>query len=382
MDVAFAYAPELDAYDFGPGHPLRPERVSRSVSLMRAYGLLDGGGITAIEIAPASDEVLRRAHDAAYIDTVKRASERGGLAAPASGIGPGDTPGFPGMHGAAAYVAGATCAAVRSVHSGRMPRAFSPAGGLHHAHRDRAAGFCVYNDVAVALAVLLTEDPHVRVVYVDIDAHHGDGVQEAFYEEPRVLTISLHEDGRYLYPGTGSWRERGRGPGEGAAVNVPLPPYASSACYELAFDDVVAPAARAFAPSLIVAQCGADAHWSDPLTSLGMTMPGFERIYGRIIALANELCGGRIVACGGGGYAWEHVVPRAWTLLAGALTEMPLPDPVPERWLAESPLPGLKLPRLLREDESAAFSTRSDEELLVETRWVTEKLHELGVPRP
>jgi acetoin utilization protein AcuC len=255
---------------------------------------------------------------------------------PERGLGPGeDTPAFKGMHDASALVCGATIAAVAAVTSGRFERAFSPAGGLHHAHRDRAAGFCVYNDCAVAIAAALDADPSLRVVYLDIDAHHGDGVQEAFYEQPRVLTISLHEDGRYLYPGTGSFRERGRGDGEGSAINVPMPPYATSECYTLAFDDVVAPAIGAFGPDLIVAQCGADAHWSDPLTNLDMTLSGFESMYRRIVGLADAVCGGRVVACGGGGYAWEHVVPRAWTLLAADLAEVRLPETLPSGALSE-----------------------------------------------
>lgn len=381
MEVAIAYQPSLDAYDFGPTHPLRPERVSRAVSLMRAYGLLDGP-LVPVEFATAHDEEIRLVHDRAYVETVKRASTSSGLRIAEAGIGPGDTPAFVGMHEAAAAVAGATVAAVRAVSRGAHTRALSPAGGLHHAHRDRAAGFCVYNDAAVAIATLLAEAPDARVLYIDIDAHHGDGVQEAFYADPRVLTISLHEDGRYLYPGTGSWRERGEGAGIGSAINVPLPPYATPACYSLAFDDVVVPAARSFGPTLVVAQCGADAHWSDPLTSLGMTLPGYERLYGRIVALSDEVCEGRLVACGGGGYAWEHVVPRAWTLLAGALTGTPLPDSMPEQWLADAHLPGVEIPRLLRQDEPPALSIRSEDELRVDTRWVTGKLHDLGVPGP
>lgn len=383
MDVPLAYHPALDAYDLGREHPLRPERVYRAISLMRAYGLIsEAGPLVPLEFEPATDEELLRVHAPAYIETVRRASVNGQLLPPEAGIGPGDTPAFAGMHDAAAAIAGATCAAMRAVTLGASTRAFSPAGGLHHAHRDRAAGFCVYNDAAVAIAWLLSQHPEGRVAYVDIDAHHGDGVQEAFYEEPRVLTISLHEDGRYLYPGTGSWRERGAGDGAGSAINVPLPPYASPACYELAFGEVVEPAVGAFRPTLVVAQCGADAHWSDPLTTLGMTVPGFERMYRRIVALADEVCEGRLVACGGGGYSWEHVVPRAWTLLAATLSGVELPDELPDGWLTEEHVAGVELPRRLRDDAPQQLSARSEEELLVDTRWVTRKLRELGVPGP
>lgn len=381
MDVAFVFSPALRAYDFGPEHPLRPERVLRAVSLIGAYGLSGPDGpLRSIEPAPATKDDLLRVHDEGYIGDVMIISVDDEPWAPRYGIGPGDTPGFKGMHDASALVAGATIAAVEAVTSGRFTRAFSPAGGLHHAHRHRAAGFCVYNDPAVAVAKAIARDPSLRVLYLDIDAHHGDGVQEAFYAEPRVLTLSVHEDGRYLFPGTGSWRERGAGAGAGACINVPLPPYATPACYELAFSEVIAPATREFAPDLIVAQCGADAHWSDPLTSLGMTLPGFDALHRRIVSLADEVCDGRLVACGGGGYSWEHVVPRAWTLLAAALASVTLPEELPTSWLAD--LGAVEPPASLLADAAPKQTTRLQEELLRDTQWVIAKLHESGVARP
>lgn len=353
MNAALAYMPALDAYDLGPDHPLRPERVSRAVEMMREHGLIAEGALRPIEFGPASREDLLRVHAPEYVDLVTRASGPGGLWPPQAGIGPGDTPAFPGMHDAAALIAGATTAALEAVIGGAYTRGFSPAGGLHHAHRDYASGFCVYNDVAVAVATALEHDSALRVLYVDIDAHHGDGVQDIFYAEPRVLTISLHESGRYLFPGTGSVSERGEGPGAGSAVNVPLPPRATNACYLLAFDEVVAPAAHAFMPDLIVAQCGADAHWSDPLTSLDVTLSGFQVLYRRIVSLADGLCDGRLLATGGGGYSWQRVVPRAWTLLAGELT-------------------GRELPSALTEDPNASVPTQGD--ALAATRAVIESL--------
>lgn len=325
MEVALAYSPSLDAYNLGPEHPFRPERVSRAVDMMREHGLIAEGALRPIDFAPASREDLLRVHSPAYVDLVMRASGPGGLWPPQAGIGPGDTPAFPGMHDAAALVCGATVAAVRAVLSGEYPRAFAPAGGLHHAHRDYASGFCVYNDIAVAIAHALERDSSLRIAYIDIDAHHGDGVQEVFYAEPRVLTISLHESGRFLFPGTGEVTERGEGAALGTAMNIPLPPLADDARFLAAFDEQVTPAVRAFAPHLIVAQCGADAHWSDPLTTLGVTLGGFRALYERIIALSDDVCGGRLVATGGGGYSWQRVVPRAWTLLASALTDVVLP---------------------------------------------------------
>ncbi len=360
MNVALAYSPALDAYDLGAEHPFRPERVSLAVALMREHGLIAEGALRPIPFEAASREELLRVHTDAYLDVVARASGPGGLWPAQAGIGPGDTPAFPGMHDAATLVCGATSAALEAVTSGAWVRALAPAGGLHHAHRDYASGFCVYNDIAVAVAGALARDETLRVLYVDIDAHHGDGVQDIFYAEPRVLTISLHEGGRYLFPGTGDVAERGEGAGLGSAINVPLPPLATDACYLLAFDEVVAPAARAFGPDVIVAQCGADAHWSDPLTTLGVTLPGFRQLYDRIVAVADEVCSGRILATGGGGYSWQRVVPRAWTLLAASLT-------------------GRALPAALEEDPGAPAMSRSAEGPLVATRAVIERLRESGV---
>jgi acetoin utilization protein AcuC len=326
VDTALVYSPDLDAYDLAPHHPLRPERVSGTIALLAELGLTGADGPLRLEPPrPATRAELERVHSAAYVDAVMACSD-GRTTAPAFGLGTGDNPVFAGMHAVSALIAGATVVAVESVTSGRFTRAFAPAGGLHHAHPDRASGFCVYNDVAVAIAAALAERPELRVCYIDIDAHHGDGVQAAFYDDPRVLTISVHESGRYLFPGTGFTDERGAGPGLGSALNIPLPPYADDACYRLVFDEAIAPAVRAFAPNLIVSQNGADTNHADPLTTLGLTLGGFAYLARGIIGLADELTGGRIVACGGGGYAWESVVPKAWTAVAAALAEAELPD--------------------------------------------------------
>ena len=366
--VALAYSTALDAYDLGPGHPMRPERVSLMVALLEAYGAIDGRTLTALEFVESSNDALARAHAAVYIDTVIAVSARPDRWLPTHGLGPGDTPGFSGMHGVSAMIAGATTRALEVVLDGAFRRAFAPAGGLHHAHRERAAGFCVYNDVAVAIHSALAHHPDLRVCYLDIDAHHGDGVQESFYTDPRVLTISLHEDGRYLYPGTGSARERGEGPGIGTALNVPMPPYATSECYLLAFDEVVAPAVRAFAPDVLVTQNGADAHWQDPLTSLGQTIGGYEALFRRIAQLADEVCGGRLVACGGGGYAWATVVPRVWTLLTSTLAGIELPDPLPAEWRQRVTGLGVRAPVLLREDPGPPLDDETRREALRLTR--------------
>lgn len=342
MGCTLVYSDAMAGYDLGAGHPLKPERFMLAVDLMRAYGLLaaEGGPVEVVAPGePVSDDDLALVHDRAYIETVREASadpERFSWRT-RRGIGPGDTPAAPGLHDAAALIAAGTATALQLALEGEgATRAFSVAGGLHHAHHDRAAGFCVYNDPAIAIMLALRERPGLRVAYLDIDAHHGNGVQEVFYDTPEVLTISLHESGRYLYPGTGREAETGAGAGTGFALNVPLPPFADGACYALAFDEVVAPALAAFAPDVLVAQCGADAHHADPLTHLGLTLADMRDLYGRIVRLAHEHCGGRLACTGGGGYGTYSVVPRAWTLLAARLAGVELPEELPAEWRERS----------------------------------------------
>jgi acetoin utilization protein AcuC len=217
--------------------------------------------------------------------------------------------------------------------AGEAAHAFSIAGGLHHAHYDRAAGFCIYNDPAIAIAAVRQEYGG-RVAYVDVDAHHGDGVQERFYDDPHVLTISLHESGRYLFPGTGFVREIGEGQGYGFAANVPLEPYTGDDPFLAAFGAVVPPLLRAFQPDLIVVEAGADSHFTDPITHLATTTRLWPPLIEEIHALAHELCAGRLLVTGGGGYQPHTVVPRAWTLVFAALCgRVPADDRLPAEWL-------------------------------------------------
>ncbi|MEA5076126.1 MAG: acetoin utilization protein AcuC [Coriobacteriia bacterium] len=385
MDTALVYTPALDSYDFGPGHPLRPERVSLAVHLLSDYGLTSTrdhsatSGLRPLPVTPADAESLLRVHDPAYVEAVMRASVDPGIPV-GHGIGPGDTPAFAGMHEAAALIAGASWAGMRSLLAGEVQRVLAPAGGLHHAHRDRAAGFCVYNDAAVAIASALAHDPRLRIAYIDIDAHHGDGAQEAFYAEPRVLTVSLHQDGRYLYPGTGSYRERGVGSGTGTTLNVPLPPYATPECYLLALDGVVAPAVRAYSPDILVTQNGADAHWSDPLTALGMTIPGYELLFTRLVSLAEEATGGRMLALGGGGYSWRTIVPRVWALLGASLLGETLPARLPQTWRERVRGYGAEAPDALRDDPPPPLDADTQALVLHDTAAVVDRLRmDLGL---
>ncbi len=369
MRVALAYDDAMTAYRFPEPHPMRPERFSSAVELIRDQGLVvetrgtrDVRRAMLLSCPPADDDLLRMVHDRALIDAVRAAGSAGhpgDEARPAAelathfGIGPGDTPAFPGMHEAAALAVGGTVAAMQAVLAGETVRTMSPAGGLHHAHRSRVAGFCVYNDCAVAIERATREHAGLRVAYVDIDAHHGDGVQEAFDERSDVLTLSIHESGRYLYPGTGATRDIGTGAGTGFALNVPLPPFAGDTCYELVLTQVVAPALERFSPDILFVQGGADAHREDPLTHLDLTVDGYARAISHLVTLADDLCGGRIVLTGGGGYEYRVVVPRMWATAFAILCDEPVSS-WPER---------VEPPERAIQDEAQSLTLRTISEL-------------------
>jgi acetoin utilization protein AcuC len=315
----------LTSYDFGPEHPMNPIRVDLTMALARELGVFDTPGVTLEEFAPADDDLLRLVHDPAYIEAVRaeRVDE-------ARGLGLSDNPVFPGMHDASALIAGATVAAAKAVWEGRAAHGANIAGGLHHAMRGAASGFCVYNDPAIAIAWLL-EQGASRVAYVDVDVHHGDGVQAAFYDDPRVLTISLHETPRTLFPGTGFPQETGA---EGTSVNVALPAGTDDRLWLRAFDAIVPPLLREFRPQVLVTQQGCDSHDLDPLAHLRLSVDGQRAAYRELHRLAHETAGGRWVLVGGGGYALVQVVPRAWTHLLAEAAERPV-DPAaitPPTW--------------------------------------------------
>ncbi|HWE62612.1 MAG TPA: acetoin utilization protein AcuC [Chloroflexota bacterium] len=331
-------APAGATYDFGPSHPLQPIRVQLMFDLMRVCGLLEAPGVTVVDPRAATRDELTAVHNPAYVDAVQQlgASERSSreharLAAQ-FGFHSSDNPVFPGMHQAAALVAGSTVVAAHAVMEGRARHAFVPTGGLHHAHARRAAGFCIYNDPAVAIAAVRARNG-ARIAYVDVDAHHGDGVQEIFYHDPNVLTISIHESGRYLFPGTGFIQELGEDAGYGYSINVPLEPYAGDAALLRVVDEVVVPLVRAYNPDLLVTQCGCDSHWRDPLTHLAATTAIWPVLAETFHALAHEVCEGRWLATGGGGYDLYSVVPRAWTLLFAGMIGADLPEALPPAFL-------------------------------------------------
>jgi acetoin utilization protein AcuC len=385
----------MAAYDLGPIHPLKPERVTLAIDLMRAYGLLaegpdgtanrkSGAGslsrradvIAALEL-PEAD--LQLVHEPAYIAAVKDASADPFGFRPRRGIGPGDTPPFPGMHAASLLVCGGTAAGLDAVLDGSYVRTFAVAGGLHHAHRDRASGFCVYNDPAVAIARATRDRPGLRVAYLDIDAHHGDGVEEAFENRPDVLTVSLHETGLYLYPGTGFAVDIGTGEGAGFAVNVPMPPGADDGCYDLAFEQVVEPVLKAFAPDVLVAQLGADGHRDDPLTQLGLSVAGHQALVKRIVSLADLVCEGRLATTGGGGYDAFSAVPRIWTCALAELLGVKLEETLPANWRSTAALAAERpVPRALHEEHTENHSSSTRVHLLTETERVIARVRQVS----
>ncbi|MGH1563782.1 acetoin utilization protein AcuC [Mumia sp. DW29H23] len=322
----------LTGYDFGPSHPMAPIRVDLAMELAGELGVV-GTDLLRVPAAPADDDLLATVHTPAYIEAVRAVSADPSVPNLAAGLGTEDNPTFADMHAASSLIVGASVEAARRVWTGESLHAVNVCGGLHHAMPDRASGFCIYNDVAVAIRWLLDQGAQ-RVAYVDVDAHHGDGVQQVFYDDPRVLTISLHETPQTLFPGTGLASEIGTGDGVGSAVNVALPPGTSDAGWLRAYHAVVPQLVREFKPDVLVTQQGCDSHMDDPLTNLMLSVDGQRASYLALRDLAQEVCGGRWVAYGGGGYAVLDVVPRAWAHLMAIVAGHPIdPEtPTPAHW--------------------------------------------------
>jgi acetoin utilization protein AcuC len=332
---AIAYHPDFLGYDFGPQHPLRPERVTAGLGLLSASGLWSAGDET-LSPPAATDQELELVHDPAFVAAIKSAGtgRLPGVELRRFGLASSDNPAFPGMHHAAALVTGGSVAAVRQVMRGELVHAFNPAGGLHHALRGRASGFCIYNDPAVAAAVAVKEFG-AKVLYLDFDCHHGDGVQWLFYGEPEVLTISFHESGRFLFPGSGDVNEIGEGPGRGYSVNIPMAPFTQDDSWIQAIQAIVPPLTELFAPDLVISSHGADTHMWDPLTHLALTTASFVAQARLVHELAHRRAEGRWLAVGSGGYDWRRVVPRSWSIVWAEMSGRELPELLPESWRAE-----------------------------------------------
>ena len=346
---------ELD-YDFGPDHPMQPRRLIALLDLLECCGLWQSGEQQKrLPLRAATIEELGLVHTPDYIAAVQQLSisEAIGISkeerearenlALKYGFADGDTPALPGMHEVAARIAGGTLVALSAImglpeggmfalEEDRPLHVFHPAGGLHHAWAERASGFCVYNDISIAIAHVLRAT-EAKVLYIDFDAHHGDGVQRSFYDDPRVMTVSFHETGRYLFPGTGDILELGNGSGRGYSVNIPLEPFTEDDSYIEVMNSLLPPLALSFAPDLIVSAHGCDTHAWDPLTHLELTLRGIQAQIKLVHQLAHTYCQGRWVALGSGGYDPYRVVPRAWGMLWAEMSGQALPEHLPEQWV-------------------------------------------------
>jgi acetoin utilization protein AcuC len=339
--VSVIWDDALLGYTMGGDHPLHPVRLDLTMRLADALGVLAADRVSVLRPDPAGPDLLTLVHDPAYLEAVRRAPRDPDVG---HGLGTADNPVFEGMYDAAALIAGGSVLAAQQVHSGAAQHAVNIAGGLHHAMRDSASGFCVFNDAAIAIAWLLGQG-YERIAYVDIDVHHGDGVQTAFYDDPRVLTVSIHQTPLTLFPGTGFPEETGDPKKAlGSAVNVALPNGTDDSGWLRAFDAVVPAVLTAFRPQILVTQCGCDAHHEDPLADLALTIDGQRAAYRAVHDLAHRLCDGRWLALGGGGYGLVRCVPRAWTHLLAVAGETGL-DPateIPESWREDVVRRGLR----------------------------------------
>jgi acetoin utilization protein AcuC len=345
--------PSFLAYDHGGDHPMHPVRLDLTIRLARALGVLDG--VDLIAPPPATDAELCRIHTAEYLAAVRAAPRTGPIIG--HGLGTEDNPIFERMHDAAAAVTGGTLAAAQALHDGAQ-RAVNIAGGLHHAMPDHASGFCVYNDCAVAISWLLDHGVE-RIAYLDVDVHHGDGVQAAFADDPRVLTVSVHQHPRTLWPGTGHSTDVGTGAAAGTSVNLPLPPGTGDGHWLRAFSAVVPSLVRTFKPEVLVTQCGVDTHREDPLADLALTVDGQRAVFRALRELVGSVPGCRWLVLGGGGYGLYRVVPRSWTHLLATVLDRDIPagTAIPADWIAYGvPLAGgVPLPTTMGEGGDPSF---------------------------
>lgn len=340
---SFIFSEDLLQYRFSNDHPFNQFRLILTVDLLKKLNALEQGQIVPPRVA--SEEELCLLHDSDYVKAVKTAGHGGLLPDIAEnyGLGTEDTPIFPNMHEASSLLVGGTLTAVDQVMSGKADHALHLGGGLHHGFRGKASGFCIYNDSAVAIQYL-QKKYHARVLYVDTDAHHGDGVQWSFYDNPNVCTLSIHETGRYLFPGTGSIDERGHGAGYGYSFNIPIDAFTEDDSFLFVYKNAIREVAEFFKPDVILTQNGADAHYYDPLTHLATTMKTYREIPKLAHELAHQYCGGRWIAVGGGGYEIWRVVPRAWAMIWLEMTENPagfgeLPREWLNFWQGQAPVP-------------------------------------------
>ena len=341
--IGFVYAEAFQGYNFGSTHPLRPIRLKLTFELMKSMGLLSSPAIEVHEPRQATRDELLLFHEGSYLELVERMSRSG------SGfLDMGDTPVFRGCYEASALAVGASLTAVDLVMSRDTTHAMNIAGGLHHAHPSSASGFCIFNDPAVSIAYLKKKYSLDRILYLDVDAHHGDGVMYGFYSDEGVLDVDFHEDGHHLFPGTGFTDEVGAGRAAGVKINVPLYPFTGDETYLRLFKEIVPTVVRKYQPQIMLVQCGADSHANDLLAHLQLTTKSYCEIAAVCHKLAHEVSDGRLVIFGGGGYNPSNVA-RAWSLIAATLADFTPPEDTPDEWrkLYEAVI-GEEAPRKLR----------------------------------
>ncbi|KKB37562.1 acetoin utilization protein AcuC [Bacillus thermotolerans] len=341
-EAVFVHSDQLLSYRFSEHHPFNQFRLTLTIDLLKTIGKLRDSDIASPRLA--SKEELQLAHDVSYVEAVEKAGkgELNADIAEGYGLGTEDTPIFENMHEASSLLVGGTLTAVDWVMQEKADHALHLGGGLHHGFRGKASGFCIYNDSSVAIKYL-QEKYNARVLYIDTDAHHGDGVQWTFYDDPDVCTFSIHETGRYLFPGTGNVNERGQGKGYGTSFNLPLEAFTEDDSWLESYETAVWEIADFFKPDVILTQNGADSHFHDPLTHLSATTRIYERIPQVAHEIAHKYCDGRWIAVGGGGYDIWRVVPRAWSYVWLAMTEQSdvkgsLPEQWLKRWQPKSPV--------------------------------------------
>ena len=327
--TAFVYADELSRHTLSETHPMKPARLRYTYELLQAYNAFDAPNVSVVAPREALLEEIRWYHSADYVDAVQRLNNGdASVDQPMFNFGPGDNPAYRGIYDASALSTGATMTAVEMLLSDEVDAVFNISGGLHHAMPSYAYGFCVFNDPVIGIKRLLAEG--LRVAYVDIDCHHGDGVQHAFYDTDAVMTVSLHESGAFLFPGTGHTQEIGAGRGRGYSVNMPLYPYTTDEVYLWALREVAMPLLHRFRPDVLVTQLGIDSHFRDPITHLALSVQGHAAAVQELASLGAR----KWLALGGGGYDLQAVA-RAWAMDFAVMSEQNLPAGIPQDYAAQ-----------------------------------------------
>lgn len=362
-DALVTWDKSLLSYGFGDGHPMNPLRLDLTARLAEDLGVFEHVDVRGAKLPEGGDDFLRLVHTSDYIEAVRAASKDPAHADAAFGLGTEDDPAFKGMHEVSALVAAGTLEAAQAVWSGEYKHVVNFTGGLHHAMPSHASGFCIYNDAAVGIQWLLDQGVE-RVAYVDIDVHHGDGVEKIFWDDPRVLTISIHESGTVLFPGTGFARDIGGPNAEGTAVNISLPAGTGDSAWLRALHAVVPPVVGAFKPQVLVTQHGCDSHFADPLAHMVLTVDAQKMAHEMLHELAHDVCDGRWIALGGGGYELVSVVPRSWTHLTAIAAHHPVPltQAIPQSWRDHvqeltGEMPPTKMGDGVAEDEDVWFQS-------------------------